>query len=432
MHTPKVALQATFFIWDEHGMTNGNKTELYKSKMTAHNCCVIIPTFNNEKTIAKVIADVMEYSRHVIVVNDGATDSTSGILESFKDKVDVVSYSPNRGKGIALRTGLKHAGAKGFRYAITIDSDGQHFADDIPTFIDKIEEEPDSLIVGARNLHQENMPRKNTFGNKFSNFWFRFQTGIDLPDTQSGYRLYPLKKIRNTRYFTSKYEFEIEVMVKAAWRGVKVTSVPIKVFYAEGRERITHFRPAKDFTRISILNTYLTILTLLWYKPVRIIRNMSWKNFKAFLQKHFLDSNESVMRKSMGVAFGVFMGIIPIWGYQFVSALILAHFLKLNKAIVGLAAQISVPPMIPFLIFGSLKTGQLVLGKNIYESIFVSDINTIPKIWESMKLHIVEYLVGSVVFAIVTAVVLGLMTYVILKISGKNQDKTNVISNETT
>jgi uncharacterized protein (DUF2062 family) len=88
--------------------------------------------------------------------------------------------------------------------------------------------------------------------------------------------------------------------------------------------------------------------------------------------------------------------------------------------------------MIPFLIFGSLKTGQLVLGKNIYESIFVSDINTIPKIWESMKLHIVEYLVGSVVFAIVTAVVLGLMTYVILKISGKNQDKTNVISNETT
>jgi glycosyltransferase involved in cell wall biosynthesis len=400
-------------------MAELNRSELYRDKMRALNCCVIIPTYNNEKTIAQVITDVLEFSSDVIVVNDGATDSTSGILESFKNKVDIVAYSPNRGKGIALRTGLKHAFEKGFRYAITIDSDGQHFADDIPVFIDKIEEHPDALIVGARNLNQENMPKKNTFGNKFSNFWFRFQTGINLPDTQSGYRLYPLKKIRKTKYFTSKYEFEIEVMVKAAWRGVHVISVPIKVFYAEGNERVTHFRPGKDFTRISILNTYLTILTLLWYKPVRIIRNMSWKNFKAFMQKHFLDSNESVMRKSLGVSFGVFMGIIPIWGYQFVSALILAHFMKLNKAIVGLAAQISVPPMIPFLIYGSLKTGQLVLGKDINESIFNSDINTVTEIWESMKLHLVEYLVGSMVFAVFMAIVLGVMTYIILKMSGK-------------
>ncbi|MCW3101634.1 MAG: hypothetical protein JWO09_74 [Bacteroidetes bacterium] len=395
--------------------------ELYRNKMAALNCCVIIPTYNNEQTIGKVISDVLAYTSSVIVVNDGATDSTAAILKSFENKVDVVSYSPNRGKGIALRTGIKRAQEKGFRYAITIDSDGQHFADDIPLFLQKIEEQPDSLIVGARNLNQENMPKKNTFGNKFSNFWFRFQTGINLPDTQSGYRLYPVEKIKNTRYFTSKYEFEIEVMVKAAWRGIKVIPVPVKVFYAEGDKRVTHFRPGKDFTRISILNTYLTILTLLWYKPVRLVRNMRWKNIKAFMQKHFLDPGESVMRKSLGVAFGVFMGIVPIWGYQFVSALIFAHFMKLNKAIVGLAAQISVPPMIPFLIYGSLKTGQLVLGKDLHESIFNSDINTVSEIWESMKLHLLEYLVGSMVFAVAMAIVFGLMTYVLLKISEKKQ-----------
>jgi glycosyltransferase involved in cell wall biosynthesis len=387
--------------------------------MRALNCCVIIPTYNNEQTIAKVITDVLAYCESVIVVSDGPTDSTPEILKTFSEKADIVAYSPNRGKGIALRTGIKRAQERGFRYAITIDSDGQHFADDIPAFIDLIEEQPDSLIVGARNLNQENMPRKNTFGNKFSNFWFRFQTGINLPDTQSGYRLYPLEKIKNTRYFTSKYEFEIEVMVKAAWRGVNVISVPIKVFYAEGNKRITHFRPGKDFTRISILNTYLTVLTLLWYKPVRVFRGMSWRNIKAFMRKHFLDPGESVLRKSLGVSFGVFMGIIPIWGYQFVSALVLAHFMKLNKAIVGLAAQISVPPMIPFLIYGSLKTGQLVLGKDLNQSIFNSDINTVSEIWESMKLHLVEYLVGSVVFAVAMAILFGLISYLVLKITEK-------------
>jgi glycosyltransferase involved in cell wall biosynthesis len=392
--------------------------DYYREKLNALNCCVIVPTYNNEKTILTVINQVLEYTSNLIVVNDGATDSTSELLKQVENKITLLSYQPNKGKGIALRTGIKYAQEKGFRYAITIDSDGQHYADDIPVFIAKIEEEPDTLIVGARNLNQENMPKKNTFGNKFSNFWFKLFTHIDLPDTQSGYRLYPIAKMKGTRYFTSKYEFEVEVLVKAAWKGINVVPVPIKVFYAEGNERVTHFRPGKDFTRISLLNTYLFFLAFLWYKPLFIIKNFTWKNIKAFLQKHFLNEEESIARKSIGVSFGVFMGIIPIWGYQFVSALILAHFLKLNKAIVGLAAQISVPPMIPFLIYGSLKTGQLVLEGNINESIFDSSINSIQEIWEAMKLHLVEYLVGSVLFAIIMAILLGIITFITLKIIG--------------
>lgn len=401
--------------------------ELYKEKMTALNCCVIIPTYNNEQTIAKVISDVLEYCNDVIVVNDGATDSTTEILKGLSTGVDLVSYTPNRGKGIALRTGLKRAQEKGFRYAITIDSDGQHFADDIPSFIDAIEKEPDALIIGARNLNQENMPKKNTFGNKFSNFWFRFQTGINLPDTQSGYRLYPVQKIKNTRYFTSKYEFEIEVMVKAAWKGVNVFAIPIKVFYAEGDKRISHFRPGKDFTRISVLNTYLTILTLLWYKPIRLIKKLSYSHLKSVIKKHILDANESVMRKSVGVAFGVFMGIVPIWGFQFASALALAHFMKLNKAIVGLAAQISVPPMIPFLLYWSLRTGQLILGRDFNETL-PENILTLDGIKQllheylfsaSAKDHAVEYLLGSVVFAVAMAIAFGLLSFILLKLFGK-------------
>jgi glycosyltransferase involved in cell wall biosynthesis len=392
-----------------------------KNKLTALSCCVIIPTYNNQKTVAQVITDVLEYSPNIIVVNDGATDDTPTIVKRFENKVHVISYNNNKGKGYALRTAFKYAINKGYRYAITIDSDGQHFAEDIGIFIETIEKAPDSILIGSRNLNQENMPKKNTFGNKFSNFWFRLFTHINLPDTQSGFRLYPIQLLKNIHFFSTKYEFEVEVIVKAAWRDIKVIPIPIKVFYAEADERVTHFRPGRDFTRISILNTYLFLLAFLWYKPKFLIKNLSYRNVKVLLIKNFLDSSESKERKALGFAFGVFMGIIPIWGYQFVSALVLAHFLKLNKAIVGFAAQISVPPMIPFLIYGSLKTGQLMLGKNISESIFNSDVNTISEIWATMKLHLMEYLLGSVVFAIVLGLLLGVICYFVLKLIPKKK-----------
>ncbi len=387
--------------------------DLYRKKFAELNCCVIIPTYNNAGTIGQVITDVSEFTDRIVVVNDGSTDGTAYLLKGLKNVV-VLGYAKNKGKGYALRMGIKYAQENGYRYAITIDSDGQHYADDIPRFIYKIEQEPDSLLIGARNLRQENMPKKNTFGNKFSNFWFRFQTGIKLPDTQSGYRLYPVQKMKGTRYFTKKYEFEIEVMVKAAWKGINVEAVPVKVFYAEEGKRISHFRPFKDFTRISILNTYLVILALAWYKPIHFFKSLTRENIKAFMHKHFLDSNEPILKKSVAVAFGVFMGIIPIWGYQFVTALILAHFMKMNKAIVGLAANISVPPMIPILLYGSLKTGQIVLQTDVRNNIFNS-----PLTIETMKQHLFEYVIGSFVFAVIMAIVLGVASYFLLKIAGK-------------
>ena len=132
------------------------------------------------------------------------------------------------------------------------------------------------------------------------------------------------------------------------------------------------------------------------------------------MHKHFLDSSEPILKKSVAVAFGVFMGIIPIWGYQFVLALIFAHLMKMNKAIVGLAANISVPPMIPFLLYGSLKTGQLILGKDIHDNIFNKTLTI-----ETMKQHLLEYIVGSVIFAIIMAIIFGVAAYIVLKFVGK-------------
>ena len=231
-----------------------------------------MPTYNNDGTLRDVVERVLKFCNDVIVVNDGCTDTSDEILASFGEKITVVDYGRNRGKGYALKKGFEKAIELGFDFVITLDSDGQHYPEDIPLFINALEQHPYALIIGSRNLNEENMPGKNTFANKFSNFWFKIQTGVNLPDTQTGYRLYPLKNLPNLNLLTSRYEAELELLVGAAWRGVDLIPIKINVFYPKAEERVTHFRPFCDFLRISVLNTFLCILAVFYGLPSRLIR----------------------------------------------------------------------------------------------------------------------------------------------------------------
>lgn len=375
-----------------------------KERFTQLNCCVIVPTYNNRLTIAKIIEDVLEYTSNLIVVNDGSTDDTATILEKYTERALVIGYEQNRGKGFALRTAFKAALEKGYRYAITIDSDGQHYPSDFVLFLDAIEKSPDSFIIGSRNLNQENVPKKNSFGNKFSNFWYTVATGIKLHDTQTGFRLYPIQKLKKMHFFSTKYEFELEVLVKAAWKRINIIPIAINVYYPKPEERVTHFRPGKDFFRISILNTYLVTLAFLWYRPLRFLRMCTITNIKQFFVDHFFNPEESPFRKSASVAVGFFFGIVPIWGYQLISAIAAAYILKLNKPVVIATANISVPPMIPLILFASFKTGELVTGQEVH--LAISDISL-----ETIKSNVYVYAVGAVWLSVVFSLFMGMITF---------------------
>lgn len=234
--------------------------------------CVIIPTYNNSTTIERVVNDVLAQCQDVIVVNDGSTDETLQVLKQLGNHIIQVKLSSNQGKGCALLAGFKKAKELGFTHAITIDADGQHFASDIPAFLEAAKKCERTIVVGSRNLTEKNMPRQNTFANRFSNFWFRLQTGISLPDTQSGFRLYPLEELKGLSLITSRYEAELELLVFAAWNGVNITTIPIHVYYPPEEERVSHFRPIYDFVRISILNTLLCIGTIVYALPLRCWR----------------------------------------------------------------------------------------------------------------------------------------------------------------
>ncbi|MCT4639967.1 MAG: DUF2062 domain-containing protein [Bacteroidales bacterium] len=387
--------------------------DIIREKMIQLNCCIVVPTYNNATVIGPVLEKLLEYTNNVMVVNDGSTDSTLSVLSNYN--ISIVSYTENRGKGFAIRTALKEADNIGYDYIITIDSDGQHNPDDLPLFLEDIERNGEAIVLGARNMSQEGVPAKSSFGNKFSSFWFRLETGIKAPDTQTGFRCYPVKPLANRKYYTRKYEFEIEIIVRAAWSSIDVRSVPISVYYAPEEERISHFRPFKDFTRISILNTFLVLILLFYIKPRDLYRTIKKKSFKRFFKENVIHSSDSNGRMAFSVSLGVFMGIAPIWGWQMIVAVSVAHFFKLNKAITLIASNISLPPMIPVLLYMSYRAGGIIMGNS---SNFVSLSNIS---FTTVKNDLLQYVLGALSFGIVMAIASGILTFILLLIFRKKK-----------
>jgi len=367
--------------------------------------CVLIPSYNNDRTLADVINRVSLHTSNIIVVNDGSTDTTAKILDGYQSSIEVVTHPKNQGKGCALRNGFKRALELGYDYAITIDSDGQHFPEDLPKLISRLNDEPNALIIGARNMSQDDVPGGSSFGNRFSNFWFKVETGISLPDTQSGYRVYPIKELSKLKFYCTKFEYEIEVPVRASWRGIPIISEPVQITYDQGEDRVSHFRPYKDFFRISVLNTILCFIAFAYIKPRDFFKNLTWKNIKAFLDI----KGEGNFKLAASIGFGVFMGIVPIWGYQMIVALALAYLLKLHKPFVIVAANISIPPMIPLIIFGSIGTGAIAMGLPFADLSFSDGFGL-----DSITNNLLQYVVGSFVLALVSGLLSGSFSYLLL------------------
>jgi glycosyltransferase involved in cell wall biosynthesis len=387
-------------------VNSSDRHNKYREAFERKKCCVVIPTYNNARFIENLLHDVLGYCKDVIVVNDGCTDHTLDILAKFED-LRVITFPKNMGKGRALKAGFHHAQELDFEYAITLDSDNQHAAKDLPSFLKILDEASQAIVIGSRQLKQENVPGKNRFANWLSNFWFKIETGIRLRDTQSGFRLYPLRAINGVKTFSSRYEFELEILVKASWKGIRILDTPIDVYYPPQEDRVTHFRPWVDFLRISMLNTLLVFLGLLYYRPRLMINKYRKKSLKQIFQEDIIKSEMPRYMIALSIAFGIFMGIFPVWGYQLVIGFFFAHLFKLNKAIFFIAANISIPPMIPLILYLSYVTGSYVLGEGSWKVDIALNI-------ASIGLNLKQYLTGAIVFATIAGIGMGALSYAIL------------------
>ncbi len=211
---------------------------------------VLIPTFNNAFTLEGAIEGALGHVDTVLVVDDGSTDSTKEVLERFANRIEVHTHPVNQGKGVALRDGFEILARKGFAYAISMDADGQHFADDLPRFVAAVTRKPGALAVGERDMQKAGAPRRSLFGLWFSNMALRRLGGARLNDSQAGFRAYPLREVLDLELRGTRYDLELEVLIKAARRGIPLVPVPIQCSYNPDGGRVSHFRPVRDFCHI--------------------------------------------------------------------------------------------------------------------------------------------------------------------------------------
>ncbi|MDT0648169.1 DUF2062 domain-containing protein [Zunongwangia sp. F260] len=391
-----------------------SKSPIYQSRFIKFNCCVLVPTYNNAGSLASVLQDLLVYTENIVVVNDGSTDDTRDILTGFSD-LEILHFKENRGKGVALNRGFEFAQELGYEYAITIDSDGQHYPDDLDIFLTELESrqsgDQELLLVGDRNMGRDGIPGKSSTGNKFSNFWFLVVTGTQLSDTQSGYRLYPLNVVNNIRFYTRKFEFEIEIIVKSAWRNVEVKNIPIKVFYE--KNRVTHFRPFWDITRITLLYMWFVLVSFFYIHPRNKYQDFKKKGFKRFWKEDIVKSREPAHKKAAAIALGVFIGISPFWGLHTLLVFSLGAIFRLNKVIAFLFSNISIPPLIPFIIYGSYQMGSLISGNGLDWKLSMENFDSSAEIFQSLGL----YILGSFVLAGLLALVLWVVFYFLFSYS---------------
>jgi glycosyltransferase involved in cell wall biosynthesis len=207
---------------------------------------VVIPVYNHGATVADVVRKAMHHRFPVIVVDDGSTDASHDNVKDIPG-VLVRRHPQNLGKGAALLTGMVEA-AKIAHWAICLDADGQHDADDMVHLIGAIPMGQRPIILGQRKA-METAPWTSRFGRKFSNFWVWVSSGVWLSDSQSGFRIYPLPEVLDLDVRSGNYQFELEVLAKAAWQAMPIIEAPISVSYCPGGRRISHFHPWRDFVR---------------------------------------------------------------------------------------------------------------------------------------------------------------------------------------
>ncbi len=318
------------------------------TEQSANNVWAVIPVYNNAAAIRKTATECCQYLEHVLVVDDGSSDANiENLLAGLK--VVVLRHEQNRGKGAALRSAFSYIHKQQGDYAITLDGDGQHSPDDIPAFLAQLEE--DVILLGNREKITGEMPGRSRFGRRFSDFWVWLETGTFLRDTQSGFRAYPVKYVVQLPLRCRYYDFEIEVIARAAWAGLRFKQVPIKVYYPSREERISSFRPFLDNLRISLIHTRLVGRHLIpWPKRRLVPREFSPSSFfrhPGIYLRGLLKENTTPAGLAISAWIGVFLGALPLIGMHMMSVLFVAARLRLNKAMALAIQNLCMPPIVP-------------------------------------------------------------------------------------
>ncbi len=367
----------------------------------------VIPVYNNAATVFDIVARARRILPNVLVVDDGSTDRN--LAECFSGSgIPVLRHEHNLGKGAAILTALNHLSADpSVRYMITLDADGQHDPEDIPRFYPLMARNDYSLLIGCRDFSVPNVPASSRFGRKFANFWMRIETGVKVGDCQSGFRAYPVRYVSRLHFLTRRYNFETEILTRAAWANLELHDVPIHTHYPKKEERISHFDPWKDNFRLACIHAHLVGIRMLPI-PKKKLRPSPGFPYSIFRPGELFRAllRENASPEGLGVSAGVssFLAVLPLPGCHILAILYTAERLHLNK-IMALAIQnLYMPPLSPFLC--------IELGYRMRNGAWLTEL-TLQSGVKELHLRLYEWFLGSLILAPFWGIVSGILVYFI-------------------
>ncbi len=367
----------------------------------------VVPVYNNRDTVREVVEGCRAVLRNVLVVDDGSTDADVAAMLAGMDVV-VLKHQDNRGKGQAILSASQYVEKRGGLYLITVDADGQHVPGDLEKFIPLLREDEPAIIIGSRDFNTENIPSSSRFGRSFANFWLKVETGQTIDDCQSGFRAYPVHYLNRLRFKGSRYDFEAEVLAKAAWAGLRLGTVPIEVRYPRPEERISHFKPVLDNMRLARIHSMLVGRRLLPLPHRKLVKGQ--KSFDLSLLRHpgkvlkmLLQENATPQGLALSAAIGLFLAVLPILFAHSLVILYVSLRLNLNKVVSLNVQHLAMPPFIPALC--------IEVGYYLRHGTWLTDLS-FQTVFEQFSSRLYEWFLGSLIIAPIAAILIGTLMYI--------------------
>lgn len=386
---------------------------------------VVAPTYNNARTLPRVLEALGATELEIFVVNDGCEDASASVLQQWIDSADqstqriVLTHDRNRGKAAALHTGFARARELDFTHAITIDTDGQHDVADVAPLVKIAHDNPAALVIGARSTFGA-YPFASRLGRTISNLLIGLESGAKVQDSQCGLRVYPLDATLRLKRGAGRFGYETEIITRFAWAGLPIIEAPIRCIYEVEGGRTTHFSIGRDSASAVLMHVGLLARSLLFIPPEKlgqhdhtgtiVERFLRWINPMRVWRQIRADHAER-KRFASSFATGIFIATLPPFGLKTIVCLLLSKWFRLQPVVVVGASSLNTPPIGTVLAAMSIVTGHLLLnGRWPALSRYDPFVNGM---WNTLKSVGVEWIVGSLVLGAILAAI----SYLILRLA---------------
>jgi glycosyltransferase involved in cell wall biosynthesis len=225
------------------------------------NPCILIPVYNHERPLPKILGQLASYPLPCILIDDGSQESCVELIRSLSAQypwVQAIRLEPNQGKGAAVKAGLLLAHEQGFSHALQIDADGQHDLGDLEKFLAASRLAPEAAVIGLA-VFDSSIPKLRYYARYLTHIWVHINTlSFRIPDSMCGYRIYPVAtstQLIQTTALENRMAFDTEILVRLDWQGVPIQSIPTRVTYPQ--DGLSHFRGWEDNLRLSLTHARL-------------------------------------------------------------------------------------------------------------------------------------------------------------------------------